>query len=179
MRSSASHRTARHRATPQVGYLLFLPLVGLTPPFQCDRAVRFWCEFKEWGGGSHGSTTLKDESCAPGTRRRDMVLAALAVTSLASGGFFAGLLKPAPTAAARELRELLVDAVRARSAPDASRADELIEELAEAKVPFRTELLGTSSSVEAIVDSSDRDSPLWRACYSSGPTPRWEKNAKV
>ena len=77
----------------------------------------------------------------------DMVLIALAFTSLASGGFFAGLLKPAPTAAARELRELLVDAVRARSAPDASRADELIEELAEAKVPFRAELLGASSSV--------------------------------
>jgi hypothetical protein len=108
-----------------------------------------------------------------------MVLIALAVTLLASGGFFAELLKPAPTAAARELRELLVDAVRVRSAPDASRADELIKELAEAKVPFRTELLGASSSVEAIVASSDRDSPLWRACYSSGPTPRWEKNAKV
>ena len=111
--------------------------------------------------------------------RRDMVLIALAVTSLASGGFFAELLKPPPTAAARELRELLVDAVRVRSAPDASRADELIKELAEAKVPFRTELLGASSSVEAIIASSDRDSPLWRACYSSGPTPRWEKNAKV
>ena len=108
-----------------------------------------------------------------------MVLIALAFTSLASGGFFAGLLKPAPMAAARELRELLVDAVRARSEPDASRADELIEELAEAKVPFRAELLGASSSVEAIVASSDRDSPLWRACYSSGPTPRWEKNAKA
>lgn len=112
----------------------------------------------------------------------DMVLVALAVTSLASGGFFAGLMKPAPkppTAAARELRELLVDAVKARRAPDATSADELIEELAAAKVPFRTELLGASSSVEDIVTSSDRDSPLWRACYSSGPTPRWEKNAKV
>ena len=109
----------------------------------------------------------------------DMVLVALAVTSLASGGFFAGLVKPAPTAAARELRELLVDAVKARRAPDATRADELIEELAAAKVPFRTELLGASSSCEDIVTSSDRDSPLSRACYSSGPTPRWEKNAKV
>ena len=99
-----------------------------------------------------------------------MVLVALAVTSLASGGFFAGLMKPAPTAAARELRELLVDAVKARRGPDATRADELIEELAAAKVPFRTELLGASSSVEDIVTSSDRDSPLWRACYSSGPT---------
>ena len=108
-----------------------------------------------------------------------MVLVALAVTSLASSGFFAGLMKPAPTAAAREIRELLVDAGKARRGPDATRADELIEELAAAKVPFRTELLGASSSVEDIVTSSDRDSPLWRACYSSGPTPRWEKNAKV
>ena len=93
-----------------------------------------------------------------------MVLVALAVTSLASGGFFAGLMKPAPTAAARELRELLVDAVMARRGPDATRADELIEELAAAKVPFRTELLGASSSVEAIVSTSDRDSPLCAKC---------------
>ena len=49
-----------------------------------------------------------------------MVLVALAVTSLASGGLFTGLMKPAPTAAARELRELLVDAVKARRAPDAT-----------------------------------------------------------
>ena len=128
----------------------------------------------------HRASESQDEHIDhPKQGAADMVLVALAVTSLASGGFFAGLMKPAPTAAARELRELLVDAVKARRGPDATRADELIEELAAAKVPFRTELLGASSSVEDIVTSSDRDSPLWRACYSSGPTPRWEKNAKV
>ena len=132
--------------------------------------------------GSHLAPTPRERIVAqnrPPQGAADMVLVALAVTSLASGGFFAGLMKPAPTAAARELRELLVDAVKARRAPDATRADELIEELAAAKVPLRTELLGASSTVEDIVTSSDRDSPLWRACYSSGPTPRWEKNAKV
>lgn len=129
---------------------------------------------------SANRTPCQHGARAAAKRTKNMMLVALA-TSLASGGFFAGLMKPAPapTAAARELRELLVDAVKARRAPDATRADALIEELAAAKVPFRTELLGASSSVDDIVTSSDRDSPLWRACYSSGPTPRWEKNAKV
>ena len=98
---------------------------------------------------------------------------------LASGAFSPGLLTPAPTAAARELKALLVDAVKTRSTPDASRADALIQDLVEARVPFRAELLGASASVSEVVTSENRDSPLWRACYSSGPTPRWERNAKA
>ena len=46
-------------------------------------------------------------------------------------------------------------------------------------MPFRAELLGSSASESAIVSAPARESPLWRACYSSGRTPRWERNAKA
>jgi|EP00908_Phaeocystis_cordata_P009160 hypothetical protein len=100
---------------------------------------------------------------------------------LSTPALLPGLLaRGGPAAAtATELRTLLIDAVTAGSTPDASRADALIQELADARVPFRSELLGSSASESAIVSSPAAESPLWRACYSSGRTPRWERNAKA
>ena len=40
-----------------------------------------------------------------------------------------------------------------------------MDSLAAARVPFRAELLG--------------DGALWRACYTRGSTPRWQRNAKL
>ena len=72
-------------------------------------------------------------------------------------------------ATAAELRELLVQSVLSGASADVARCDELIRDLASARVPFRGKLLGTSAST----------ADIWRAVYSSGKTPRWERNAKL
>ena len=73
-----------------------------------------------------------------------------------------------PTAA-KSLRELLVASEAGGAVADPVEVDALIAELAAARVPFRADCLGDTADPSAI----------WRAVYSSGRTPRWERNAKL
>lgn len=61
----------------------------------------------------------------------------------------------------RELRELILDSSGAGL--NKARIDELIQELAAAKAPFDAKAFGGG---------------LWKAAYTSGATPKWERNAK-
>ena len=69
---------------------------------------------------------------------------------------------PSVSAAAAELRSLLVEAAASRSDVDAARADALVAELAAARVPFDAALLGATDAVP---------SGLWRASYTAGAPP--------
>mmetsp|Transcript_21324 Transcript_21324/g.63156 ORF Transcript_21324/g.63156 Transcript_21324/m.63156 type:complete len:237 (+) Transcript_21324:31-741(+) len=69
-------------------------------------------------------------------------------------------LPDAPPAEATELRDALVGGGEL----DRARIDELIDALAGRRVPFRQSLLGGG---------------LWRASYTRGETPRWEKSRKA
>lgn len=73
-----------------------------------------------------------------------------------------------PTAA-RSLRDVLVASETGGALPDPVEVDALIAELAAARVLFRADCLGDTADPSAI----------WRAVYSSGRTPRWERNAKL
>ena len=72
-------------------------------------------------------------------------------------------------AAATSLRDALVASETGGAVADPVEVDALIAELAAARVPFRAKCLGDTADPSAI----------WRACYSSGRTPRWERNAKL
>lgn len=79
----------------------------------------------------------------------------------------------APSEASRELRDLLLEADQLGEGNlERPRAEQLVEELTAAQVPFKQELLGTSSLPTP-------EGGLWRSSLTIGPTPKWEENRRL